>query len=94
MINHFQQKVEKIDLIPANIKFNNDYVTKKFKKAVREAELNDKIHFHTLRHSFASRLVQRGASIYVAKELLGHSDVKTTQIYSHLEQSNLKEVKI
>jgi site-specific recombinase XerD len=74
------------------IKFNNDYVTKYFKKAVRKAELNDKIHFHTLRHSFASRLVQRGASIYVVKELLGHSDVTTTQIYSHLEQSNLKEV--
>jgi site-specific recombinase XerD len=74
------------------IKFNNDYVTKSFKKAVRKAELNDKIHFHTLRHSFASRLVQRGASIYVVKELLGHSDVTTTQIYSHLEHSNLKDV--
>ena len=74
------------------IKFNNDYVTKNFKKAVRKAELNDKVHFHTLRHSFASRLVQRGASIYVVKELLGHTDVTTTQIYSHLEQSNLKDV--
>ena len=74
------------------IKFNNDYVTKNFKKAVRKAELNDKIHFHTLRHSFASRLVQRGASIYVVKELLGHSDVSTTQIYSHLEHKNLKDV--
>ena len=74
------------------IKFNNDYVTKSFKKAVRKTELNDKIHFHTLRHSFASRLGQRGASIYVVKELLGHSDVTTTQIYSHLEQSNLREV--
>ena len=74
------------------IKFNTDYVTKSFKKAVRKSELNDKVHFHTLRHSFASRLVQRGASIYVVKELLGHSDVTTTQIYSHLEQSNLKDV--
>lgn len=74
------------------IKFNNDYITKNFKKVVRRAKLNDKIHFHTLRHSFASRLVQKGASIYIVKELLGHSDVSTTQIYSHLEQSNLKEV--
>jgi len=74
------------------IKFNDDYVSKSFKRAVRKAELNDKIHFHTLRHSFASRLVQKGASIYMVKELLGHSDVTTTQIYSHLEQSNLREV--
>jgi len=59
---------------------------------VRKAKLNDKIHFHTLRHSFASRLVQKGASIYIVKELLGHSDVTTTQIYSHLEQRNLREV--
>ena len=74
------------------IKFNNDYVTKSFKKAVRKTKLNDKINFHTLRHSFASRLVQKGASIYIVKELLGHSDVTTTQIYSHLEQRNLREV--
>jgi integrase/recombinase XerD len=94
----FQKKVSSKQLSvyvfskSGGIKFNNDYVTKSFKKAVRKAELNDKVHFHTLRHSFASRLVQRGASIYVVKELLGHSDVTTTQIYSHLEQSNLKDV--
>jgi len=76
----------------SGIKFNKDYITKSFKKAVRKTELNDKVHFHTLRHSFASRLVQRGGSIYVVKELLGHSDVTTTQIYSHLEQNNLRDV--
>ena len=74
------------------LKFNNDYVSKYFKKAVRKAKMDEKIHFHTLRHSFASRLVQKGASIYIVKELLGHSDVTTTQIYSHLEQRNLREV--
>lgn len=70
-------------------KFNEDYVSKEFKKAVRAAELDDRIHFHTLRHSFASNLVQRGASIYVVKELLGHEDISTTQIYSHLQTENL-----
>ncbi|MCH7770203.1 MAG: tyrosine-type recombinase/integrase [Bacteroidetes bacterium] len=73
------------------IKLNEDYVSKKFKVVVRDAGLNDNIHFHTLRHSFASRLIQKGASVFVVKELLGHEDIKTTQIYSHLQTQNLEE---
>lgn len=73
------------------IKLNEDFVSKHFKKAVRAAKLNDKIHFHTLRHSFASALVQRGISLYAVKELLGHGNIKTTQIYSHLQNANLRE---
>ncbi|MCH7722805.1 MAG: tyrosine-type recombinase/integrase [Bacteroidetes bacterium] len=73
------------------IKLNEDYVSKKFKVAVRDAGLNDNIHFHTLRHSFASRLIQKGASVFVVKELLGHEDIKTTQIYSHLQTQDLIE---
>ena len=72
-----------------NIKLNENFVSKQFKKSVRAAGLNDQIHFHTLRHSFASLLVQRGVSLYVVKELLGHEDLSTTQIYSHLQQQNL-----
>src|SRR5690606_858711 len=72
-----------------NFKYNEDYVSKQFKKALRAAKLNDKIHFHSLRHSFASNLVQKGVNLYVVKELLGHEDIKTTQIYSHLTQSSL-----
>jgi len=74
-----------------DIKLNEDYVSKQFKKAVRDSGLNDNIHFHTLRHSFASRLIQKGASVFVVKELLGHEDIKTTQIYSHLQTQDLEE---
>lgn len=73
------------------IKLNEDFVSKQFKKAVRLAKLNQKIHFHSLRHSFASALVQRGISLYAVKELLGHGNIKTTQIYSHLQNDNLIE---
>lgn len=75
-----------------DVKLNQDYISKKFKKAVRKSKLNDNLKFHSLRHSFASLLIQRGVSIYVVKELLGHQDIKTTQIYCHLEQSNLSSI--
>ena len=84
--------LEKLQIHPfmiKGIKLNEDYASKKFKVAVREAGLNDNIHFHTLRHSFASRLIQKGASVFVVKELLGHEDIKTTQIYSHLQTQDL-----
>lgn len=71
------------------IKLSADFVSKKFKKAVRLAKLNDKIHFHSLRHSFASLIHQKGASLSVVKDLLGHQDIKTTLIYSHLSKENL-----
>lgn len=71
------------------IKLTEDHISKQFKKAVRQAGLSDDVHFHTLRHSFASNLVQSGSSLYVVKELLGHQDFSTTQIYSHLQQESL-----
>ncbi|MCX6170613.1 MAG: tyrosine-type recombinase/integrase [Ignavibacteriales bacterium] len=73
------------------IKFNENFISKKFKALVRIARLDEKVHFHTLRHSFASLLVQKGVSLYVVKELLGHESLTTTQIYSHLQQQNLRD---
>ena len=70
-------------------KLQEDYVSKNFKKAVRKTNLDQNVHFHTLRHSFASNLVQNGASVFVCKELLGHEDIKTTMIYAHLQFQNL-----
>ncbi len=73
------------------IKLNEDFVSKIFKRAVKQSKLNNKIHFHSLRHSFCSNLVQKGVSLYVVKDLAGHQNIKTTQIYSHLQSQNLKD---
>ena len=70
-------------------KINEDFVSKYFKKVVRRVGLRDDIHFHTLRHSFASNLVQKGVTIYAVKELLGHKSIVTTMIYSHLNRDSL-----
>ncbi|MGE5352278.1 MAG: tyrosine-type recombinase/integrase [Chitinophagales bacterium] len=70
--------------------FTPEYVSKKFKAICREIGLDEKVHFHGLRHSFASNLVQRGVSIFTVKELLGHSSVSVTERYSHINTESLK----
>lgn len=74
-----------------NIPYSKDFITRSFKKVVRELNLDDKVHLHTLRHSAASAMAQNGVSLFVIKEILGHEDLATTQIYSHLQRENLNQ---
>ena len=68
-----------------------DRVTKRFKFFVRKADLDDRISFHTLRHSFTSYVQSKGVPTRMAQEILGHSSITTTERYSHMRLDDVAD---
>ncbi len=71
---------------------NRRSVWRLIKGYVERTDIKKNITPHTLRHSFATHLIERGADLRTVQELLGHTDISTTQVYTHLVSKHLKEI--
>jgi len=73
-------------------RLTRDRIFRLVRHYARSAGIRGSVSPHVLRHSFATHMLERGAGLRVVQELLGHSNVTTTEIYTHLDQTRLKKV--
>jgi len=90
-LTHRKQLSEYVFTWPDGRPFAKGWVSHTFKVYCRKAGIGDEIHFHSLRHTGATWLVQNNVPLFNVQRLLGHSKIEVTEIYSHLEVEHLRK---
>ncbi len=93
--NYFKEYKPKIYLFEGQYggQYSIRSVQQVFKAAMKRAKINKEVGIHSLRHSYATHLLENGTDISFIQQLLGHNDIKTTLIYAQVSKKDLKKVK-
>ncbi|MFN9750830.1 MAG: tyrosine-type recombinase/integrase, partial [Planctomycetota bacterium] len=92
LAQHRSEETDWVFLSRSGRRLRREAIWELVKKYALLADVSVSISPHTLRHSFATHLLAGGADLRQVQEMLGHSSIATTQIYTHVEQSRLKKV--
>ena len=75
------------------VQFSESIVSKKLKEIALEAGITKRVYPHLFRHSFATHLIEQGTDLKIAQELLGHNNIKTTEVYVHIADTYKSKIK-